>query len=203
MGKRKRFAYPPHSFVNVNTSPAARVGMRLKRMESRCSLIFHLCGTYQSTLLPLSALASGQDPHHLFISATVDLCEGGCWRESEKALPPAPSQHQSCHFSNYLKQSFPSPALHYLAVSPLSLSSSWLSSLFLCSFTRPPSSYSHRPIIWDTFQLRKIQSERVAEHQRPNKNPQTEGELSAVTSVWAGCPQLTLSDFFFAVLSWI
>lgn len=122
MGKRKRFAYPPHSFVNVNTSPAARVGMRLKRMESRCSLIFHLCGTYQSTLLPLSALASGQDPHNLFISATVDLCEGGCWRESEKALPPAPSQHQSCHFSNYLKQSFPSPALHYLAVSPLSLS---------------------------------------------------------------------------------
>lgn len=114
--------HPPLLF-SVSTSPTARVGVHLKEMKSHCfncSLIFHLCTTYQSSVLlfipsPLSpiTLTASSPP---FISATVDLYEGGCRSEPEKApLPKPPCGNQSCHFSNYLKQSFPSPALHYLA----------------------------------------------------------------------------------------
>lgn len=135
----------------------------------------------------------------------VDLCEGGCQSEPKRAPPVYPNScgNQSCHFLNYLKQSLPSPALHYLTVSPyLPLSLLIItSSLFLCALS--PSSHSHRPIIGDTFQLCKIQSEAVAEHQSSNKNTKEEGELSAVTSDWAGCPQLTLSDVFFPMHFWI
>lgn len=178
--KIKLFTFPSHAFVQCKYGPP----LHLKLMVSHSfnsSLIFHLCSSYQSSssfsFLSLSLLAStGSLPP--FISATVDLCEGGCRSE-----PPHSCGNQSCHFSNYPKQSFPSPALHYFAVSP-SFSFS-LHHYFLHYFSvlsRAPSSHSHRPIIGDTFQLCKIQSEGGAEHQRPNKSLLNEGELSSVTS---------------------
>lgn len=179
--------------------------MHLKQIKSRClkrtarsSFIFPAVINHtHSFFFPLSLLLLLTRSSPPFILATVDmwLLE---WARETPPLRTHSCGNQSCHFSNYLKQSFPSPALHYLAVS-FPLSSSLLSSLFLCSLS--PSSHSHRPIIGDTFQLCRIQWKRVTEHPRPNKNPQKEEELSPVTSARAGCPQLMLlTFFFFAVL---
>lgn len=80
-----------HSFVNVNTSPTARIGIRLRQMKSRCSLVFHLRGIYQSSMRVFiaSPLSSCLDRIlTTFYLSQGDLGKGGCWR-----TPPPTTTH--------------------------------------------------------------------------------------------------------------